>query len=70
MMAAMPIGSNALIFSQRYGALEAETTAAIVVSTIAFMVTAPLWLAVLAAVYNMPWGVSRAVTGREIPVSV
>ena len=54
MMAAMPIGSNALIFSQRYGALEAETTAAIVVSTIAFMVTAPLWLAVLAALDNMP----------------
>jgi malonate transporter and related proteins len=54
MMAAMPIGSNALIFAQRYGALEAETTAAIVVSTLAFMVTAPLWLSVLARFNNGP----------------
>jgi hypothetical protein len=48
MMAALPVGSNALIFSQRYETLEAEATAAIVVSTVAFAVTAPLWLAVLA----------------------
>lgn len=48
MMAALPVGSNALIFSQRYGALEAEATAAIVFSTLAFVVTASLWLAVLA----------------------
>ena len=48
MMAAMPIGSNALIFAQRYHALEAETTAATVFSTLAFIVTAPLWLSVLA----------------------
>jgi len=48
MMAAMPVGSNALIFAQRYGTLEAEATAAIVVSTVAFMATAALWLAVLA----------------------
>ena len=47
MMAALPVGSNALIFAQRYGALEAETTAAIVFSTFAFVATAPLWLAVL-----------------------
>ena len=47
MMAALPIGSNALIFSQRYRTLEAEATAAIVFSTLAFVVTAPLWLAVL-----------------------
>ena len=47
MMAAMPIGSNALIFAQRYHALEAETTAATVFSTLAFALTAPLWLAVL-----------------------
>lgn len=48
MLAAMPVGSNALIFAQRYRTLEAETTGAIVISTVAFAVTAPLWLAVLA----------------------
>ena len=47
MMAALPIGSNALIFAQRYRTIEAETTAATVFSTLAFVVTAPLWLAVL-----------------------
>jgi predicted permease len=47
MMAALPIGSNALIFAQRYRTLEAETTAATVFSTLAFVVTAPLWLTVL-----------------------
>ena len=49
LMAALPVGSNALIFSQRYGTLQAETTAAIVISTVAFMASATLWLAVLAA---------------------
>jgi len=49
MMAALPIGSNALIFAQRYHALEAETTAATVFSTLAFALTAPLWLMVLHA---------------------
>jgi len=48
MMAALPIGSNALIFAQRYRTLEAETTAATVLSTLAFGATAPLWLALLA----------------------
>jgi predicted permease len=48
MLAALPVGSNALIFAQRYRTLEAETTAATVLSTLAFVVTAPLWLAVLA----------------------
>jgi malonate transporter len=47
MLAALPIGSNALIFAQRYRTLEAETTAATVFSTLAFVVVAPLWLAVL-----------------------
>jgi malonate transporter and related proteins len=47
MMAALPIGSNALIFAQRYRALEAETTTATVMSTLAFVITAPMWLAVL-----------------------
>lgn len=47
MMAALPVGSNALIFAQRYQTLQAETSTAIVVSTLAFVVTAPLWLAVL-----------------------
>jgi len=44
MAAALPIGSNALIFAQRYAALEAEATAAIVLSTCGYMLTAPLWL--------------------------
>ncbi len=48
MMAALPVGSNALIFSQRYAALEAEATAAIVFSTLAFVLSASFWLAVLA----------------------
>ena len=49
-MAALPVGSNPLIFAQRYRALEAETTAAVVLSTLAFVVTAPFWLAVLARI--------------------
>jgi predicted permease len=47
MAAALPVGSNALIFSQRYETLEAEATAAIALSTSAFVLTAPLWLVVL-----------------------
>ncbi len=47
MMAAMPVGTNALIFAQRYGVLQAEASVAMVVSTIAFMGTAALWLALL-----------------------
>jgi malonate transporter len=46
--AAMPSGSNSLIFAQRYRTLEAEATAGIVLSTLAFGLTAPLWLALLA----------------------
>ena len=49
MFAALPTGSNPLLFANRYGTLEAETTAAIVLSTGAYMLTAPLWLTVLAA---------------------
>jgi len=48
MLAALPVGSNALIFAQRYKTMQAEATAAIVFSTLAFVLTAPLWLAVLA----------------------
>jgi hypothetical protein len=48
MMAALPVGSNALIFAQRYETLQAEATAAIVVSTLAFAATASFWLGVLA----------------------
>lgn len=47
LMAALPVGSNALIFSQRYQTQEAETSAAILLSTLAFAATAPLWLALL-----------------------
>jgi len=49
MMAALPVGSNALIFAQRYEALAAETSTATVVSTLAFVASAPIWLAVLHA---------------------
>lgn len=44
MMAATPVGANPLIFALRYGCLQAETSLAIVVSTLAFVVTAPVWL--------------------------
>ena len=47
LMAALPVGSNALVFAQRYQAQQAETSTAIVVSTLAFVLTAPLWLLVL-----------------------
>jgi len=50
MMAAVPVGSNALIFAQRYETLAAETSTAIVVSTLAFVASAPVWLAVLHAI--------------------
>lgn len=46
-MAALPTGSNALIFAQRYRTQEAQATTAIVLSTVGFVLTAPLWLAVL-----------------------
>ncbi len=44
MAAALPTGNNALLFAQRYGALEGETTATITLSTFAFALTAPVWL--------------------------
>jgi malonate transporter and related proteins len=47
MLSALPVGSNALIFAQRYRALESEATAAIVFSTLGFVITAPLWLQLL-----------------------
>lgn len=46
--AALPVGSNALLFAQRYATLEAEATAGIVLSTFGFVLTAPLWLLLLA----------------------
>ena len=49
MMASLPVGSNPLLFAQRYQALQAETSTAIVLSTLGFVVTAPLWLALLHA---------------------
>ena len=48
-MAALPVGSNALIFAQRYQTLPGEVSTAIVVSTLAFVATAPLWIAALHA---------------------
>ncbi|MEY2655228.1 MAG: hypothetical protein RLZZ524_2256 [Pseudomonadota bacterium] len=48
MAAALPIGSNALLFAQRYRTREGEASAVIVVSTLLFAFSAPLWLVVLA----------------------
>lgn len=45
--AGLPIGSNVLLFAQRYDVLQAETTAAIVTSTLSFLVTGSLWLVLL-----------------------
>ncbi|RZJ11148.1 MAG: AEC family transporter [Rubrivivax sp.] len=53
MLAALPTGSNALIFAQRYRVMEAEVTAATVLSTVLYVATAPLWLALLA--WISPW---------------
>jgi malonate transporter and related proteins len=50
MAAALPVGSNALLFAQRYATLEGEATAAIVLSTVAFVGTSALWLALLSAI--------------------
>jgi malonate transporter len=47
MCAALPIGANVLLFAQRYEVLEGEVTGAIVTSTVAFLVTGPLWLLLL-----------------------
>ncbi len=47
MLAALPVGSNALIFSQRYATLQAEASATTVFSTLAFVATCPFWLTVL-----------------------
>ena len=47
--ASLPVGSNPLLFAQRYRTLEGETTTAVVISTFAFALTAALWLLVLAA---------------------
>jgi predicted permease len=47
MLAALPIGSNVLLFAQRYDVLQAEITAAIVASTVAYPVTGTLWLLLL-----------------------
>ena len=49
-LAGLPAGSNALMFAQRYRAQEAETTATVVLSTLAVVLNVPLWLAVLTAV--------------------
>ncbi len=45
--AALPIGANPLLFAQRYGVAERETTAAIVISTITYGATVIILLALL-----------------------
>jgi predicted permease len=47
MMAALPVGANAVIFAQRYATLQAEAAAAVVFSTVGFVAGAAWWLAVL-----------------------
>jgi len=47
-MASLPVGSNPLVFAQRYATLQGEATAAIVFSTLAFVATLTGWLALLA----------------------
>ena len=56
MLAALPIGSNALVFAQCYRTLESETTATTVLSTLAFVATAPAWLAALQWLHRGPIG--------------
>ena len=53
MVAALPTGSNALIFAQRYRTMEPEVTAATVLSMVLYVATAPVWLALLA--WISPW---------------
>lgn len=47
LMAGLPTGANALLFAQRYRVDEGIATATIVVSTVGFAVTAPVWLLIL-----------------------
>jgi malonate transporter len=48
--AALPIGANVLLFADRYDVLRAETTAAILTSTLAFLGSGALWLLVLTTI--------------------
>jgi predicted permease len=50
MAGALPPGSNALMFAQRYRTLETETAAATLLCTLAFALTAPLWAMVVGRV--------------------
>ena len=45
--AALPVGANPLLFAQRYNVAERETTAAIVISTIAYGGTVIVLVALL-----------------------
>ena len=47
MMAALPAGTNAVIFAGRYQTLLPEVSVAVVMATFAFVATAGLWLVVL-----------------------
>ncbi|WP_281915889.1 AEC family transporter [Caldimonas thermodepolymerans] len=47
MCAALPAGTNSMMFAQRYATREAEVTSTLVLSMLAFVVTAPLWLLLL-----------------------
>jgi malonate transporter len=50
MCAALPTGSNATMFSIRYRTLEREVNTAVVISTTAFVLAAPLWIYVVGRV--------------------
>jgi predicted permease len=53
-MASLPVGSNALVFAQRYDTLQAEATAATVLSTGLFAFTASGWLWLLGRMGALP----------------
>ncbi len=63
MMAALPAGNNALIFAQRHETLQAEATASIVLSTVAFALTASFWIAVLRLVAPQAGRVTPKIEG-------
>jgi malonate transporter len=53
MCAALPSGTNALMFAQRYDTRVGETTAVTVLSTLGFALTSPLWLWVLSRLADL-----------------
>ena len=59
MAAAWPVGTNTLIFPQRYNCLQAEVTASTVFATAVFLFTAALWWLVLSWPARVPVRTTR-----------